>query len=131
MYYIIRNRWLVILKNYSSLRTLVCLGPLLLFYDLAQLAVALERMAGRVAACLRLDGEKRACGSAGAAPIQKLRRVPDREILVGGPIPFRAELTTGAMGRLARRLLSRCHCFIVLAARRPAKLTVNPCPFKH
>ena len=38
MYYLIRNRWLVVLKNFS-LRTLLVLGPFYLFYEFAQVAI--------------------------------------------------------------------------------------------
>jgi GT2 family glycosyltransferase len=105
VYFIIRNRWLVILKNFS-LRTLVCLAPLLIFYDAAQFLVAVKK--GWVREWLRSAGwvlrnfpqvlrERRR--------IQRGRRVPDREILVGGPIPFRSELTTSGIERAARRCL--------------------------
>jgi GT2 family glycosyltransferase len=105
VYFIIRNRWLVILKNFSW-RTLLCLAPLLIFYDAAQFLVALKkgwlrewlRSAGWVARNLpQVLRERRR--------IQRGRRVPDREILVGGPIPFRSELTTSAVERVARRCL--------------------------
>jgi len=42
VYYIVRNRWLFLLKNFS-LRTLVLLAPLLLIYDLAQLLISLKK----------------------------------------------------------------------------------------
>lgn len=106
VYYIVRNRWLVILKNFS-LRTLILLAPLYVFYDCAQLLVALKKgwmreywsalrwMMGNLPTVLR---ERRR--------IQRLRRVPDREVLYGGPIPFRAELTTGKVEKLARDVLN-------------------------
>ena len=105
VYYIIRNRWLVILKNYS-LRTLLCLAPLLAFYDAALFVVAVKkgwtrewlRSAGWMAKNLPAVLKER-------RRIQRARRVPDREILVGGPIPFRAELTTSKVERVARRWL--------------------------
>jgi len=105
VYYIIRNRTLLLLKNYS-LRTLIVLSPMLLFYDLAQFLTAVRKgwfkewwsaqwwLVTHLGAILR---ERRR--------IQSTRRIPDRQIIIGGPIPFRAELTTGALERFARRVL--------------------------
>ncbi len=39
--------------------------------------------------------------------IQKVRRTPDREILVGGPIPFTAELTDSRLERMVRATMDR------------------------
>lgn len=105
VYYIVRNRWLFLLKNFS-LRTLVLLAPLLLVYDLAQLLISLKKGWLREwAAALRwvlghlpsIVRERRR--------IQARRRTPDREILKGGRIPFRAELTTSRFERFARACL--------------------------
>jgi GT2 family glycosyltransferase len=106
VHYIVRNRWLLILKNYSW-RSLILLGPLLVFYDVAQLLVAVKKgwlkewwsafrwTLGHLPEILR---ERRR--------IQKLRRLPDRKVLHGGRIPFREELTTGKVERLARGTLN-------------------------
>lgn len=107
VYYLIRNRWLVVAKNFSW-RTLLLIAPILIVYDLAQLAIALKKgwlkewlqAAGWMLTHLpEVLGERRR--------IQRNRRTPDREVLVGGPIPFRAELTTSAFERLARGALDR------------------------
>lgn len=103
--YLIRNRWLCLLKNHQ-LRTLVVLMPLLLFYEAAQFAIVVKKgwlrewwravvwVFGHLPQVLR---ERRR--------IQRARRVPDRELLIGGPIPFRRELSTSAVEVAARRLL--------------------------
>lgn len=105
VYYLIRNRWLVILKNYS-MRTLLVMTPLFVFYEFAQLLLVLKkgwfaqwwRSVSWVASHLPgVLAERRR--------IQRARRVPDREILIGGRIPFRAELTTGRLEMLARGFL--------------------------
>jgi GT2 family glycosyltransferase len=105
VYYLIRNRWLILLKNYS-LRTLVVLAPILVFYDFAQLLLIIKK--GWFSEWCRATawifrhlpqvlGERRR--------IQRLRRVPDRQLLVGGGAPFRAELTTSKLELYARRAL--------------------------
>lgn len=102
---LIRNRWQFVLKVYA-LRTLVLLAPILAVYEVAQLVTVLRkgwlREWGRAAAWIfRHPGtllRKR-------REVQRTRRVPDRELLVAGPIPFRAELASGRVERLAKRLL--------------------------
>ncbi len=101
------GRWQVILKNYS-VRSLCVLGPLLLLYELVQLAGALKRgwgrqwgqavvwMIPRIPATL---GKRRA--------IQRLRRTPDRAILQGGRVPLRAELCRSALERRVMDALQR------------------------
>jgi GT2 family glycosyltransferase len=105
VFHLIRNRWLFLLKNFS-LRTLVVLTPLFVLYETAQFVVVLKKRwlrewSSAVWWVLRnlpkvLEQRRR---------IQKLRRIPDREVLVGGPIPFREELTTSGIERIARRSL--------------------------
>ncbi len=107
VYYLIRNRWLVVLKNYSW-RTLLVLAPMFALYECAQLAIAARKgwlgEWGRAAAWIARN-RAAICQSRRAA--RQARRVPDRQLLHGGAIPFRSELTTGAVERLARRLLDR------------------------
>lgn len=103
IHYTIRNRWLMLLKNFS-LRTLLVLAPMYLVYELAQLALIVKKgwlrewwqavrwIAGNLPATLC---ERRR--------IQRLRVVPDREILVGGAAPFRAELMGSSLERYARQ----------------------------
>jgi GT2 family glycosyltransferase len=105
VFYLIRNRWLFVLKNFS-LRTLLVMAPLMVFYECAQLVIVIKKgwwrewaqsfgwVIGHLGATLR---ERRR--------IQRQRRVPDRQLLVGGPVPFRNELSTGAVERAARQVL--------------------------
>jgi GT2 family glycosyltransferase len=105
VFYLIRNRWLFLLKNFS-LRTLVVMAPLMVFYECAQLVIVIKkrwwREWGRSFAWVfthlseTLRERRR---------IQGLRRVPDRQLLIGGSVPFRSELSTSALERLARRVL--------------------------
>ncbi len=104
-YLLIRNRWLLLLKNYSG-RTLFVLAPALLVFEAAQLALATKK--GWLAewwSALRWILAHRREILAERARIQARRRIADRELLRGGPVPFRAELTTSPFERLARRLL--------------------------
>ena len=107
VYCLIRNRWLVLLK-YFEWRTLALLAPLLLVYELAQLAVAAgkgwlgewARAAWWVVCHLPDVLERRRA-------IQASRRIPDRRLLADGPLPFRAELTPRGPERIAKRALDR------------------------
>jgi GT2 family glycosyltransferase len=105
VFHLIRNRWLFLLKNFS-LRTLLVLTPLFVVYEAAQFATVLKKGWGRewgravwsvVRNLPRVLAQRK--------HIQQLRRIPDRQVLVGGPIPFREELTTGGFERFARRSL--------------------------
>lgn len=105
VYYVIRNRWLVILKNFS-LRTLLVMTPLFLLYEVSQLVLVIKKgwftewrqaFVWTVRHLRPIWRERRR--------IQKRRTVPDRHILIGGRIPFRHELSTGSIERLARELL--------------------------
>ena len=105
VYYLIRNRWLFILKNFSS-RTLLVMAPLFAFYELSQFALSIKKgwvkewwlafswIFRNLPSIFR---ERRR--------IQQRRVVPDREILIGGRIPFRDELTTSRFERFSRGLL--------------------------
>ena len=84
----IRDRWTVILTNYS-LRTLIVLGPALLFYEAACFGIVILRgwlkpwfqavwwHVTHLGPTLRRRRE-----------VQRKRRVADRDLLVGGPLPF-------------------------------------------
>jgi GT2 family glycosyltransferase len=105
VYHLIRNRWLFVLKNFSG-RTILLLTPLYLVYESAQLVIALKKgwlrhWAAAVWWVCTHFGQV----LAQRRKIQKLRRVPDREILIGGRIPFRQELATSGFERFARRML--------------------------
>lgn len=106
VYYLIRNRWLFVLKNYS-MRTMVLLAPLFAFYELAQFAIVLKKgwlrewwqafhwVLGNLAEII-----------SSRRYIQSRRQVPDREILKGGRIPFRRELTVSPVEEAAQSLLN-------------------------
>lgn len=107
VFYLIRNRWLFVLKNYS-VRSLVLLAPILALYELSLFAVALKK--GWLGEWLRALTSI----AAGATTIarerrrtQKARSRPDRDLFEAGPIPFRAELTNSALERAARGFLDR------------------------
>ena len=102
---IIRNRWLFLLRNYSA-RTLLLFSPVFLFYELAQLGVAIKKgwlkqwwSAVRWVAAHRTE----ICGK--RRIIQENRVLADREIMTGGPLPLRGELISGRLEAAARWLL--------------------------
>ncbi|TAK55111.1 MAG: glycosyltransferase family 2 protein [Gammaproteobacteria bacterium] len=118
VFYSIRNRWLFLLKIYTF-RTLLVLAPMLVFYEAAQFAVVLKKgwlrewwnsftwVIRHLPAVVR---ERRR--------IQRQRVCPDRDLLTGGALPFRPELTTGAAERLARVVLDRIAVVYWRVARR-------------
>lgn len=103
----IRNRWLILLKNYE-LRTLLLLSPALLTYEVFQLAAVVRKRWHRewwqaltsVAGDWRNIRDKR-------RQVQGTRRVNDALVLQGGRIPFTAKLATGRGERLAQKTLDR------------------------
>ena len=105
VYYLIRNRWQLVMKTYET-KTLILLSPILLTYEIFQLAgVIKNRWLGewlKAATWIVLHSaeilKKRQA-------VQKARVTPDREILTGGAIPFRADLTKSPVERMARSLL--------------------------
>ncbi len=115
---LIEGRWRHLIKNVSA-RTLVVLGPGLLAYELAQLAGATAK--GWLphwwrALCNTMRGfkELRAARSA----IQRNRRITDRELLRGGPVPFRPELAGGRGSKLALAMLNAfCSAYWMIARR--------------
>jgi len=117
VYYLIRNRWIVILKNFSIRTMIVCL-PFYLFYELAQVAIVIKKrwhrewgqaivwMVANLPSVLR---ERR--------KVQSARRISDRELLVGGRLPLRAEMRTGRLERIATGMLdSAARAYWVLAS---------------
>ena len=103
---LIEGRWRHLMKNVST-RSLVVLGPGLVAYELAQLAGAaakgwLPHWWRALRNTLRDFGEIRAVRSA----IQGTRRVADRELLRGGPVPFKPELAGGRGSKLALAMLN-------------------------
>jgi GT2 family glycosyltransferase len=101
----IRNRWLLIAKNYQ-VRTLVLLAPALALFEVVQLAGALKKGWLRqwlAAAGWMLSNVGKVAAKRRA--VQRPRVLPDRELLRGGPIPFRRELAADGLERLGRVLL--------------------------
>ena len=106
VYYLIRNRWLVILKNFS-LRTLLILGPYYLFYEFAQAVIVIKKRWYREwlqAARWILTNLPQIVRD--RRQVQASRRLRDCDLLVGGPIPFRGDLTAGAVERFALGFLN-------------------------
>ncbi|HEX8221033.1 MAG TPA: glycosyltransferase [Chloroflexia bacterium] len=105
VFLLVRNRWQVVLKNYQG-RTLVLLLPALLLYELFQFAVALKK--GWVREWLRalrwMVRHRRAILRKRRA-VQASRRLPDRDVLSGGPLPFTRYLATSWAERLGKRAL--------------------------
>jgi GT2 family glycosyltransferase len=102
---LIRNRWLLIAKNYQ-IRTLLLLAPALALFEVVQLAGALKKgwLPQWLAAAGWMLGNARRVVSTRRA-VQRARALPDRELLRGGPIPFRPELAANGLERMGRALL--------------------------
>lgn len=115
---LIEGRWRHLIKNVST-RSLVVLGPGLLAYELAQLAGAaakgwLPHWWRALRNIMQGFKEIRAARSA----IQGARRIPDRELLRGGPVPFRPELATGRGAKWALAVLNAfCGAYWKIAQR--------------
>jgi GT2 family glycosyltransferase len=100
---LIRNRWQFIFKNYST-RSLLVLAPMLILYELAQLAIVLRRgwqkewwqavtwMVQNVGAV-----------HAKRADHQQRRKRPDRELIADAGLPFRSDLAGGRWERTFAR----------------------------
>jgi N-acetylglucosaminyl-diphospho-decaprenol L-rhamnosyltransferase len=106
-YYQIRNRWHFILKNYQ-LRTIVCLVPMLLVYEPIQLLVLvakgqgwtyLRAVAGLVAMLPTLPRDR--------ALARRIRRRPDRDLLVSAPIVVGDALAANIVVRAGKGLYER------------------------
>lgn len=104
---LIRNRWLILIKNFQG-RTLAAAAPVLLLFEIAQLAVVLRKGWGRqwraAAAWILvhwsgLIAERRRQ--------QARRKVADRAFLTGGGLPLRPELTRGRREAAALKILDR------------------------
>jgi GT2 family glycosyltransferase len=101
----IRNRWLFILKNYS-LRSLVVLSPALLLYEVVQLAAVVKKgWLGEWIESARWVAAHGGDWSAKRRRAQQHRRVADRDLLRGGPVPLRDEAVASRLERIAKRLL--------------------------
>jgi GT2 family glycosyltransferase len=98
-YYQIRNRWHFILKNYE-LRTIVALLPVLLVHEPMQFAILIAKghartyfraLFGLFAMFPALPRDR--------ALANRIRRRPDRELLVSAPIVIRDDLVGGMLKR--------------------------------
>jgi len=103
---LIEGRWRHLIKNVSA-RSLIVLGPALLAYEVAQLAGAAAK--GWIPHWWRAvrnttQGFRELRAARGL--IQGGRRTTDRELLRGGPIPFRAELAAGRVAKWAVSMLN-------------------------
>ena len=101
----IRNRWQIILKNYS-LKTLLLLSPILWVYEIFQLAGLIKKgwFGVWVKACVWIGLHFREILRK-RRMVQKFRKTPDRELLKGGRIPLRKEFTKSPFERMGRNLL--------------------------
>jgi GT2 family glycosyltransferase len=112
IYFLIRNRWLFLLKVYS-IRSLLLLFPVLLLYEGAQLIVVLKK--GWAREWMRAAGWIVSEGRTVLAlrrSVQATRKVSDRGLFSDGPIPFRSELASGRIelaGRRALDVVSSCY----------------------
>ncbi len=115
---LIRNRWLIVLKNYS-LRSLLLLAPVFAVYELCQVLVVIKKgwlLPWMNAATWILKNAAAVMNR--RKVIQRKRRRPDRELLTGGPIPFREELAGSRLERLGRAgLEGLCAFYWKLIAR--------------
>lgn len=113
VYNLIRNRWIIILKNYE-LRTLVFMAPMFIIYEIFQIGGVIKK--GWFLEWLRalfwiilhpveILRKRRI--------VQRVRRTRDREILINGPIPFRDEnLSRSAIelkGKYALDLMAKAY----------------------
>jgi len=106
-YYQIRNRWHFILKNYET-RTILCLVPPLLVHEPLQflLLVAkghgltyLRAVAGLIALLPTLPRDR--------ALARRIRRKPDRDLLISGPMVVRTDLAASFIIRRGMPLYER------------------------
>ena len=105
VYLLIRNRWLFLLKHYGW-RSLALLSPILVVYECAQLVIVIKK--GWLREWARAVGwivRQFPTVLARRRVVQSTRKLPDRDFLSNGPIPFRAELASGRVELAGRRAL--------------------------
>ena len=118
VYLTIRNRWLFLIKHYR-MRSLVLLAPILLLYECAQLVIVTRK--GWIREWARAVGwivRQFPTLLAKRRVVQATRKLPDRALFSGGPIPFRAELASGRLELAARRVLDFISCRYWQGVRR-------------
>jgi GT2 family glycosyltransferase len=100
IFYLVRNRWIVIGKCYAA-RTLVVLTPALLFYELMQLAWLVRRGHGRIWwRAVRDVARRRRQICAARRVVQHRRRSRDATILRDAPLPITSYVRKGMSGYL-------------------------------
>lgn len=88
LYYLVRNRWIVIGKCYAT-RTLILLAPALLFYELMQLGWLMRQGQGHIWwRALRGFARQRRRISAARRSVQDSRLSRDATILRDAPLPI-------------------------------------------
>ncbi len=105
VFYLIRNRWQIILKNYES-KTLLLLSPIFIIYEIFQFGGVLKKkwlqewLKANFWIMLHFNEiiYKR-------REIQKARLIPDHEILTGGPIPYTGYLLKSPLEKAGKRFL--------------------------
>ena len=106
-FYTLRNRWLTILLHYRG-RTLAVLAPALLVHEVSVLAYAVRRrwlkawVSGWAWHFRHLTETRNR-----RRWIQERRQVPDRDLLVGGPIPIADGVVTTPFAKVGAGTLSR------------------------
>jgi GT2 family glycosyltransferase len=117
-FHVICNRWQVLLKSYAP-RTLLALAPMLLLFEMVQLAgVVRKGWLREWLAALRWVVAHRGDIAQRRAAVQAERRVSDASILGGGPLPLRDELVLGPLQRAARSIFDRLSSLYWPVARR-------------
>ena len=106
VFYLLRNRWLVIGKCYS-LRALLVLAPMLLLFELFQVAGLARKGWLRPwwLACRSTAGHWKEL-RAKRADVRRSRRAPDRAVLRGGPLPFTDAVKGTVVDRASLAILS-------------------------
>jgi GT2 family glycosyltransferase len=107
VYCLMRNRWRIMLHCFAA-RTLFLLAPVLLMFEVFQLAGCLRR--GWLGIWLRAAGwmmSHPGITLRRRRQVQQARRTADRAILQGGDVPFSRGLAEGWVERAACRGLNR------------------------
>lgn len=106
-YYQIRNRWHFILKNYQW-RTIICLVPPLLVHEPLQFLVLVlkghalvyfKAVAGLIAMLPALPRDR--------ALARRIRKRPDRDLLISGPLIVREDLAGNPLVRYGKSAYER------------------------
>lgn len=102
---LIRNRWIILLKNYQ-LKSLIIFFPIFMVYELFQFMVVLKHHWLRewfraIKWILQNSKEIRLQ----RLQIQKSRKTSDREILQRDSLPFREDFISGYWGKKGKQLL--------------------------